>query len=134
MFLAHNVGKISRILEVPVKGLSQVNGQRLDRFEPRQMANNVANGWNRQNFDVGHQRRFSGVDGRDEDPVVPLLPGHCRHGQDALGMAHCSVEGKLAHNQRTIKLVWPDLLGGSQDANGNRQVVSWTFFSQIGRG
>ena len=49
-------------------------------------------------------------------------------------MAHSAVKGQFAYHQGAFQAIGPELLGSSQDANGDRQIVGRTFFAQVGRG
>ena len=46
-----------------------------------------------------HQRRLMGVRRRDEDCVVPLLPGYHNHGEDAVGMPQAAVQRQLSQEE-----------------------------------
>jgi hypothetical protein len=53
-------------------------------------------GYDLQSLD---QRGLRGIYGRDEDALEALFLGHANHGQDALGVAHCAVEGEFADEE-----------------------------------
>ncbi len=134
VLLAHNVGEVGGVGDVAVERCGEVNRQRLNRPQSGQVADQVGQIADRDDVDIGHERRFRGVDFGDKDPLQTAFAGQRRQRQDAFRVAGGAVQRQLAHEERPFQPVGPDLVGGRQHADGNGQVIRRAFLTQIGRG
>ena len=80
----------------------------------------------------GDKGCFGGVGFGHEDALEAQLAGDGSHGQDAARMAHAAVQGELADHQAAVHQLGVELLGADQHAQGDGQVVGWSFFTDRG--
>jgi hypothetical protein len=92
----------------------------------------IRKGAHRVNIDSRKQCRFAGIVVRDEGASHPLCGCKRNHGDDAWCVTKDTIERELANDKCIVETIW-HLFRGNQDADGNRQVVGWTGFLQVGR-
>jgi hypothetical protein len=73
-----------------------VGGHLLQTLELHGELSQAVYGYDLQALD---QRGLRGINAGDEDALEALFLGHANHGQDALGVAHCAVEGEFADEE-----------------------------------
>ena len=74
-----------------------------------------------------------GVDGRHEDALETFIFGHAGHGQDAVRVAHSTIEGELTDEEARGD-VGPELVVGQENPQSDGEVVGGTFLTQVGGG
>ena len=104
--------------------------RRLQPFYSREVIDQRRQGVDGHHLQPFDQGRFGRVRRRNEDLTKAALRGEGRHWQDAGHVAHRPVEGQLADNQRAVEPLRPELAGGRQRPDGDRQVVGRPFLTQ----
>ncbi len=128
--------RVSRGSVIPVQRIRVVHLQglgRLDHAFSGEVADECGDMLDGENLQIGDQRRFAGIAGRDEHTLKPQPAGEHGHRKHAAHMADRSVEREFSDHQRCLQLETGDLVRCHQEPERDRQIVSRPLLAQVGR-
>lgn len=133
-FLPTNVGEVDVVLVEPGRQGGHSADGRFEGDPAREQADGVGQSPNAIHLNVLDDGRLTRVLHRHQQPAEPPIACRHRHRQRTFDWSHVTIERQFATTGGVVERFGPNLFGGDEQTERNRQIKRARVLAQVGRG